>query len=280
MRRWPAFCRIATEYLNGLVMISSVWDLGTISFYPGEDLSYILYLPSYAATAWYHKLVTDRPENLISFLEEARSFAKGEYAAALLKGSALPSAEKSAVAKKMAHYTGLSEEYILKSDLRVKQPQFMQELQRSRGLTTGRLDARFSGPTYNLVGEFADYDPQEAAISGAFVAAFNMYMREELKFSPDREYHIFANFGDNRWDWKHQAETLRFSRLAQCDAGFGGCDADQHQTAGGNGRWHLRPGDAIYGGRIFNRTPGIARVSAEKHPSQVLRSRPHDVFAR
>lgn len=192
-----------TLYLNGLVMISSVWDLGSISFYPGVDLSYILYLPSYAATAWYHKVLPDRPNDLNSFLEEASKFAKGEYADALLKGSALSDAEKSAIAKKYARFTGLSEDYVLKSDLRVKLPQFMQELQRSRGLTTGRLDARFSGPTYNLVGESAEYDPQSTAISGAFVAAFNQYVREDLKYNPDREYHVFANFGDNNWDWKH-----------------------------------------------------------------------------
>ncbi len=194
-----------TLYLNGLVMISSVWDLGTISFYPGEDLSYILYLPSYAATAWYHKVLTDRPDNLNAFLDEASKFAKGEYADALLKGSAISDAEKSAIAKKYARFTGLSEDYVLKSDLRVKLFQFMQELQRSRGLTTGRLDARFSGPTYNLTSDSAEYDPQEAAISGAFVAAFNQYVREELKYNPDREYHVAAQFGENNWDWKHSA---------------------------------------------------------------------------
>lgn len=192
-------------YLNGLVMISSVWDLGTISFYPGEDLSYILYFPSYAATAWYHKVLSDHPDNLDIFLDQATKFAKGEYADALLKGSNLSEAEKSAVANKYAHFTGLSEDYVLKSDLRVKLFQFMQELQRSRGLTTGRLDARFSGPTYNLISDSADYDPQETAISGAFVAAFNQYVREELKYNPDREYHVFAPFGENRWDWKHAA---------------------------------------------------------------------------
>ena len=197
-------------YLNGLVMISSVWDLGTISFYPGEDLSYILYLPSYAATAWYHKVVTDRPDNLNAFIDEATKFAKGEYADALLKGSMLSDADKSTIAKKYARFTGLSEEYVMKSDLRVKLPQFMQELQRSRGLTTGRLDARFSGPTYNLIGDAADYDPQETAISGAFVAAFNQYVREELKYNPDREYHVFAHFGDNSWDWKHAAGEAAF----------------------------------------------------------------------
>jgi carboxypeptidase C (cathepsin A) len=192
-------------YLNGLVMISSVWDLGTISFYPGEDLSYILYLPSYAATAWYHKVVSDRPNNLNAFVDDATKFAKGDYADALLKGDALSDTEKSAIAKKFAHFTGLSEDYVMKSDLRVKLPQFMQELQRTRGLTTGRLDARFSGPTYNLIEDSADYDPQETAISGAFVAAFNQYEREELKYNPDREYHVFAHFGDNNWDWKHSA---------------------------------------------------------------------------
>ena len=197
-------------YLNGLVMVSSVWDLGTISFYPGQDLSYILYLPSYAATAWYHKVVKDRPENLNTFLDEARTFARGEYADALLKGDTLSAADRSVIAKKIERFTGLSEDYIVKANLRVKLPQFMQELQRSRGLTTGRLDARFSGPTYNLIGENAEYDPQTAAISGAFVAAFNMYVREELKFGQEREYHVFARFGDNRWDWKHQAGEFAF----------------------------------------------------------------------
>src|SRR5882757_5679344 len=107
-------------YLNGLVMISSVWDLGTISFYPGYDLSYILYLPSYAATAWYHKVITDRPDNLNAFLDEVRKFGYGEYADALLKGSTLGDAEKCAVGKKLARFTGLSEDYLVKSNLRVK----------------------------------------------------------------------------------------------------------------------------------------------------------------
>ena len=197
-------------YLNGIVMISSVFDLGTISFYPAEDLSYILYLPSYAATAWYHKVLKDRPDNLDAFLAEARTFAKGEYADALLKGDALSAADKSAVARKMERFTGLSEDYIAKSNLRVKLPQFMQELQRSRGLTTGRLDARFSGPAYSLISDSAEYDPQETAITGAFVAAFNMYVREDLKFGQDREYHLFAEFGDNQWDWKHRAGDFAF----------------------------------------------------------------------
>jgi carboxypeptidase C (cathepsin A) len=193
-------------YLNGIVMVSSVIDLGTISFYPGQDLAYVLYLPSYAATAWYHKVLKDRPDNLSAFLDEARKFAKGEYATALMKGDTISAEEKAAVAKKVSRFTGLSEDYLVKANLRVKLFQFMQELQRDRGLTTGRLDARFAGPTYNLIGEAADYDPQETAISGAFVGAFNAYLREELKFGQDKSYQVAANFQGNRWDWKHDSD--------------------------------------------------------------------------
>lgn len=192
-------------YLNGVVMMSSVWDLGTLTFYPGEDLAYILYVPSYAATAWYHKLVPDRPDNESEFVDEAHKFAMGEYAEALLKGDTLTAADKSAVAKKLARFTGLSEEYLVRGNLRVKLPQFQQELQRSHGLTTGRLDSRFSGPMLDLNSERAEYDPQSTAIEGAFVAAFNAYIRDDLKFAQDREYHVFAQFGDNQWDWKHKS---------------------------------------------------------------------------
>jgi carboxypeptidase C (cathepsin A) len=197
-------------YLNGIVMVSSVLDLGTISFYPGQDLAYVLYLPSYAATAWFHKTLKDRPENLNAFLDEARKFARGEYADALMKGDELSKTEKAEIAKKVARFTGLSEDYLEKANLRVRLFQFMQELQRNRGLTTGRLDARFAGPTYNLIGEAADYDPQEAAISGAFIGAFNTYIREELKFGQDKSYRPAADFGQNHWDWKHEGSDFGF----------------------------------------------------------------------
>ena len=147
-------------YFNGIVLISSVLNLGTISFNAGEDMPYIFYLPSYAATAWYHKVLTDRPDNLNPFLDEARKFAQTDYAGALMKGSNLGEAEKAEVAKKLSRYTGLSDDYLVKADLRVNLPQFMKELQRARGLTTGRLDARFSGWSYDLLGEYAEYDPQ------------------------------------------------------------------------------------------------------------------------
>ena len=168
--------------LNGIVLMSSVLDLGTISFNPGDDMTYVYYLPSYAATAWYHKSLSNRPDDLSAFLAEVRKYAASDYTAALMKGSNLSAAEKSDVAKKLSQYTGLSEEYLIKANLRVKLPQFMIELQRNKGLTTGRLDARFTGPTYDLLGEYANDDPQSTAVSGAFTAVFNSYVREDLKF--------------------------------------------------------------------------------------------------
>ena len=189
---------------NGIDLISSVLDLGTISFQPGSDLPYVFYLPSYAATAWYHKVLKDRPADLLGFIEEARKFAQTEYAAALMKGSKLSASEKADIAKKLSRYTGLSEDYLIKADLRVKLGQFMAELQRNRGLTTGRLDSRYTGWTYDLLSEFAESDPQSAAVTGAFTAAFNSYIREELKFGQDRNYHAISEGVGAGWDWKHQ----------------------------------------------------------------------------
>ena len=191
-------------YFNGIVLISSVLDLGTISFNPGEDQPYVFYLPSYAATAWYHKILPGPPDNVSALIDETRKFAQTEYASALMKGSKLSAAEKADVAKKMSRYTGLSEDYLLKANLRVNLPQFMEELQRSRGLTTGRLDARFSGFTYDLLAEYANSDPQSSAITGAYTAAFNAYVRDELKFGQDKKYRTGSDEAGNNWDWKHR----------------------------------------------------------------------------
>ena len=191
-------------YFNGISLISSVLDLGTVSFGPGLDLPYVFYLPSYAAAAWYHKVLKDRPENLQAFLQEARSFAQAEYATALMKGTALTATEKSDLAKKLSRFTGLSEDYLLKANLRVSLSQFREELQRMRGLTTGRIDARYSGYTYDLLSEYAEYDPQTAAVTGAFTAAFNNYVRDELKFGQDKPYRAISEGVGRNWDWKHE----------------------------------------------------------------------------
>jgi carboxypeptidase C (cathepsin A) len=191
-------------YINGIVLISSVLNLGTISFNPGDDMPYILYLPSYAAAAAYQKALQEPPADLDAFLAEARKFAATEYADALMKGSNISDAEKAEIAKKLSHFTGLREDYLLKADLRVSLPQFNVELERTRGLTTGRYDARYTMPTYDLLTEYAEDDPSYIAVRGAFTAAFNSYTREELKVTMERSYEVLSGDVGGNWDWKHR----------------------------------------------------------------------------
>jgi carboxypeptidase C (cathepsin A) len=198
-----------TVHLNGISLISSVLDLSSLGFQPGDDRSYIYYLPSYAATAWYHKVLKDRPADVTTFIEEARKYAQGDFASALYKGAELSASEKAAVAKKVSYFTGLSEEYLVKADLRVELGQFRAELQRKSGLTTGRIDARFTGYTYDLLEESAQGDPEGPAVGGAYTALINMYNHDELKFGKEWQYHNTANaFGS--WNWKRKNERGGF----------------------------------------------------------------------
>ncbi|HKV04798.1 MAG TPA: hypothetical protein VJO53_06800 [Candidatus Acidoferrales bacterium] len=207
--------------LNGIVLISSVLDLSTLTFAPGDDRPYIFYLPSYAAVAWYHKVVKDRPSDLPAFIEEARQYAQGDYAAALYKGAMLAPPERAAVAKRLSYFTGLSEDYLLKANLRVTLSQFRAELQRASGLTTGRIDARFTGYTFDLLEERAANDPEGPAVAGAFTALINEYNHNELKFGQDRVYHnSIDDSEESEWNWR---------RHGRGDGGFPGApnvDAD------------------------------------------------------
>ena len=130
-----------------------------------------------------------------------------------MKGSKLSAAEKAAVAKKLSRYTGLGEDYLVKANLRVNLPQFMKELQRARGLTTGRLDARYSGLTYDLLGEYAEYRSARATPSPAHSPRRSTtYVRDELKFGQDKPYQPSADEAGNNWDWKHRgAATITAS---------------------------------------------------------------------
>jgi carboxypeptidase C (cathepsin A) len=186
-------------HLNGIVLISSILDIGSTSPRPGDDRAYIGFLPSYAAVAWYHNALKERPAELEPFLDEAREFAAGEYATALFKGSTLTPAEKAPVAKRMSYFTGLSEEYLVQADLRVSLGQFNIELLRDRGLTSGRIDARFTGYTFDLMSENAETDPFNSAVGAAFSAAVNQYTRTVLKFGQDKEY--FNSRRGGGWNW-------------------------------------------------------------------------------
>jgi carboxypeptidase C (cathepsin A) len=177
---------------NGIILLSQILNFALDSdipeFNPGVDLPYQLNLPTYAASAWYHqKLAEPRPE-LAPLLAEVEHFAMNDYALALQAGDALPSEQRHAIAEKLHQYTGLPVAYIEKADLRINGGEFEKNLQDDRNLTTGRLDTRFSGPTYDPLSKEAEYDPQSAAISSAYVSAFNDYVRKELKFGENREY--------------------------------------------------------------------------------------------
>jgi len=188
-------------HINGLNLLSMVLDLSTLTFSPGDDRPYIYYLPSYAAVAWYHEALANRPASLTALLDEARQYATSDYALALMKGSNLPDAEKRAVAKRLSQLTGLSEDFLIRANLRPTLFQFNAELLRSRRLTSGRIDARFTGDTFNQLTENAEGDPFNNAVSSAYTAAVNHYTREVLKFGGDRVYRN-TNGAGGRWNWR------------------------------------------------------------------------------
>jgi carboxypeptidase C (cathepsin A) len=133
--------------------------------------------------------------------------ASTDYAVALMKGDALSDAERSQIAKRFSDFTGLPEDYILKANLRVKLQQFMAELRRTAGLTVGRYDSRYSGPTYDLLGEYSQGDPSLDAVVGAFTAVVNTYLRQDLKFSPELPYEVLNGDISDKWDWKHKGSS-------------------------------------------------------------------------
>lgn len=191
-------------YLNGIVLLSSVLDFGTLSFTPGHNLSYMIFLPHYTATAWYHKkLPASRlSRGLEEVLKEAREFAINEYMPALLRGNLLTPEEVEKIAGKMSELTGLSMEYLKNSNLRVRHDRFVKELLRDRRLTVGRLDSRFTGREADAAGESYEFDPSSAVIMGSFSAALNHYLGTVLNYRKDVPYAIYGNV--QPWNFNFQ----------------------------------------------------------------------------
>lgn len=190
-------------YLNGIILISTAMDFMTLDFYDGNDLPYVTYLPSYTATAHYHgKLPRSlQKRTLEEVVEEAREFAGGEYLSALFKGDALSEKEKTAIAKKLANFTGLSSQYILNANLRVNLGRFSKELLRDKGQTTGRFDGRFLGYDKDAAGGEAENDPSDYEIAGTFSMAINDYLNRELNYQTTREYRVSTDLW-RTWDYK------------------------------------------------------------------------------
>jgi carboxypeptidase C (cathepsin A) len=185
--------------LNGVILISTVLDFAAGSDAPGNELSFITNLPSMAATALYHGKAS--APSTEQFVEEARQFAIGPYASALLKGQKLPAEERDRIRSELARFTGLSEAYLERADMRVTPDRFYKELLRDRGLTVGRLDSRYTGRDYDSAGETPDNDPSFYGIDAGYTAAINAWARGGLGFVTDREYQSIAGIGRD-WDWR------------------------------------------------------------------------------
>jgi carboxypeptidase C (cathepsin A) len=192
---------------NGVILLSQIlnFDLSPDrpTGNPGIDLPYQTVLPTYAATAWYHKKLPGEHQNLTALLAEVEQFAMGDYARALAAGSDLSPADRRAIAEKLHQYTGLPIDYILRADLRIDGGEFRQNLQEDAGLTTGRLDTRFSGPDIDPLSQRADYDPQSVALSSAYVSAFNDYVRKELRYGEGKDFKHSIPAGRS-WNFGHQ----------------------------------------------------------------------------
>lgn len=201
-------------YLNGIMLVSSILDFQTADFNPGNDLPYILFLPTYVATAWYHKrLDADLQRDLRATLDQAEAFALNEYAPALMRGAALPPDERARIVGELARFTGLLPEYIEATNLRINIDRFVKELLRGERRTVGRLDSRFKGIDRDAAGEHHEYDPSLAIITGPYTATLNHYVRADLQFESDLPYEIL-NFSINK-DWSYAEHENQYVNVAE-----------------------------------------------------------------
>ena len=204
-------------YLNGVMLVSCALDFQVLRFDPANDLPYVLFLPTYAATAWYHKrLAADlQAKPLRAVLDEVEAFAGNEYSHALFLGSSLAPEARAKIVKKVARYTGLTPEYVERTNLRVMILRFCKELLRDQGRTVGRLDSRYTGFDRDSAGEHFEFDPGWAEIFGVYAAAMNDYARSDLRFEADVPYEVIKPLYMT-WGWNDFAnryasvgETLR-----------------------------------------------------------------------
>ena len=200
--------------LNGVMLLSQIlnFDLSVDGpeTNPGIDMAYQVALPTYAATAWYHKKLPGKWKDLNSVIQAAERFAMGPYPYALAQGSSLPEKDRKNIAEKLHQFTGLPVSYILRANLRIAGGVFEKHLQQDSDTTTGRLDTRFSGPTMDPLSKDSNYDPQSSAISSAYVAAFNTYVRNTLNYGKDKTYKPGIDVF-KYWDFKHKQPNMPFA---------------------------------------------------------------------
>lgn len=191
---------------NGVVLLSSVLNYNDMA--PGYDADSKVYLPSYAAIAWFYNKVP-HTGTMKEFVEKARLFARGPYSEALDQGDQLSSEDFEAIAKQVAAFTGLSVEYVKEAKLRITATHFRKELFRGDDQILGRYDARFEAFDEDAAGENPGFDPSDTGISGVFVGAFHNYMQNELKYTDAEPYYLSGPGINQNWDWKHRPSGER-----------------------------------------------------------------------
>lgn len=198
--------------LNGVMLISSILNWQNQEFHAGNDMPYIIHLPTYTATAWYHKkLAPELMKDLTATLREAEDFARNDYAQALMQGDRLPPEKWHETAARLARYTGLSQDYIERSNLRVEIYRFTKELLRDQGKTVGRLDTRFIGSDLDAVGAEPEYDPASVSLDGPYEAALNDYVRRELGFKEDIPYERHGKV----WPWSFAGYENQYVNMTE-----------------------------------------------------------------
>ncbi len=259
--------------LNGVLLISAVLNFQTLRFDEGNDLPYPLFLPSYTATAWYHKKLSSglQQQSLADVLAEVEKFALGEYTLALMKGDRLSKSDHAAICRKLAHFTGLSEEYVERSRLRVEGLRFMKELLKGRDRTVGRYDSRLMGVDLDVIRDRPEYDPSYAAVQGAFTSAINTYLRTELRYETEMDYEILTgkvqpwDYGSAKNRYLNVAPDLRTAHDAQPG------------PEGVRGQRPLRPGHALLRHGLHPGSSGTGFGAEEERDHGVLPGRAHDV---
>lgn len=200
-------------YLNGIIFVSSILNFITAGFNEGNDLPFILFLPTYTATAWYHKkLPDDLQKDLIKAVNESREFALNEYTLALMKGNNISREEREIIVNKLIRLTGLSKQYIDGTNLRINIHRFCKELLRDQGVTIGRLDSRFKGFDRDAVGEIHEFDPSYAAILGPYTATMYDYLRRDLGYETDLPYEILKSLYQS---WKYEDYQNQYVNTAE-----------------------------------------------------------------
>jgi len=206
---------------NGVILLSVAIDLEAVyTDLPGNDRTYSLFLPGFAAVAWYHNKLPRQRGPLEPFLAEVRRYASGPYLSLLAKGNGLSEAELDAAAEDIHNYTGLSAAYLKAAHLRVSESAFNQELLRSERRTISRLDARYTGDTQDPLQKTADYDPMLSQLGAVYTSAFQDYLRGELNIQRPQEYRTSAYlFIGDKWDYSHRVMGLVGEKQPMVNAG-------------------------------------------------------------